>query len=584
MADDSAFQAEAPRGLPTPEPWPPDYKAEFAKRIKRLKSLRANPKGAKEYYRTRPAEFIEHWGMTYDPRNAKDPDKISNMPFVPFERQREFIQFLIGCLDEEADGLVEKCRDMGATWICVALSVWLLLFVDGSAVGWGSRKKELVDRLGDASSIFEKIRIFIRKLPREFLPEGFDYKEHMTFMKVINPETGSSITGEIGDEIGRGGRTTVYFKDESAHYEHPDLIEASLGDNTNVQIDISSVNGLGNVFYRRRKAGKVWGPGEPMAKDRANVFIMDWRDHPAKTQEWYDRRKAKAEREGLYHKFAQEVERNYAASVTGTIIPLQWIQAAVDAHRILGIPDDIAERGPWMGALDVADNQSGEGDLNAMILRKGIVLKWADQWGERDTGVTTRRAIATLRDIVDGPISLQYDSIGVGSGVKSEYNRLRDEQEQGRVKLPRGLRLVAWDAGRAPLNPKSRMLRLANGEPDPESLKNMDFYQNIKAQGWWELRGRFERTYRALNEPGFTWSVEDLISLSSDIPKHVLYQLQEELGQPTYKQSASLLMMVNKTPEGTNSPNLGDSTMMCFWPMPANEQPTAAFGFYGAAA
>jgi hypothetical protein len=52
---------------------------------------------------------------------------------------------------------------------------------------------------------------------------------------------------EAGDNIGRGGRTLVYFKDESAHYEHPDLIEAALGDNTNVQIDISSVNGLGKL-------------------------------------------------------------------------------------------------------------------------------------------------------------------------------------------------------------------------------------------------------------------------------------------------------------------------------------------------
>jgi hypothetical protein len=60
----------------------------------------------------------------------------------------------------------------------------------------------------------------------------------------------STATGEAGDNIGRGGRTLGYFKDESAHYEHRDLIEAALGDNTNVQIDISSVNGLGNVFHR----------------------------------------------------------------------------------------------------------------------------------------------------------------------------------------------------------------------------------------------------------------------------------------------------------------------------------------------
>ena len=27
--------------------------------------------------------------------------------------------------------------------------------------------------------------------------------------------------------IGRGGRKLIYFKDESAHYEHPEMIEAA---------------------------------------------------------------------------------------------------------------------------------------------------------------------------------------------------------------------------------------------------------------------------------------------------------------------------------------------------------------------
>jgi hypothetical protein len=69
---------------------------------------------------------------------------------------------------------------------------------------------------------------------------------HKLYVHHTNPAF--SAGGEAGDNIGRGGRTLVYFKDESAHYEHPDLIEAALGDNTNVQIDISSVNGLGNVL------------------------------------------------------------------------------------------------------------------------------------------------------------------------------------------------------------------------------------------------------------------------------------------------------------------------------------------------
>src|SRR5690606_18584010 len=133
--------------------------------------------------------------------------------------------------------------------------------------------------------------------------------------KLANNDNGATITGESGDNIGRGGRKSRYFKDESAHYERPELIEAALGDNTDVQIDISSVNGLGNVFHRRREAGVLWEPGAKIEPGMTRVFIFDWRDHPEKTQEWYDRRKARAEREGMQHIFAQEVDRNYSAAV-----------------------------------------------------------------------------------------------------------------------------------------------------------------------------------------------------------------------------------------------------------------------------
>ena len=72
------------------------------------------------------------------------------------------------------------------------------------------------------------------------------------------------------------------MKDEAAHYEHPEAIEAALGDNTNVQIDISSVNGAGNVFYRRRMAGEVWAPGKAMPKGKARVFIMGLAGSPGR--------------------------------------------------------------------------------------------------------------------------------------------------------------------------------------------------------------------------------------------------------------------------------------------------------------
>jgi phage terminase large subunit len=52
----------------------------------------------------------------------------TRLPFVLFRRQREFIEFLSACLEAQTSGLCEKARDMGATWLCAAFSVWLWLY------------------------------------------------------------------------------------------------------------------------------------------------------------------------------------------------------------------------------------------------------------------------------------------------------------------------------------------------------------------------------------------------------------------------------------------------------------------------
>ena len=276
----------------------PDYVEVFAWRQRQLLRMKADPvlqAGALAYYADRPVEFIEHWLNTYDPRNA-GTERPASMPFILFQRQRDLIEFVQACLAGEEDGLIEKARDMGATWVACAVSVWLWRFKPGLSIGWGSRKEQLVDRIGDPDSIFEKMRMIIAGMPAMFRPRGYDERVHATHMRIINPENGATITGEAGDNIGRGGRKTLFWKDESAHYERPEKIEAALGDNTRVQMDISSVNGPGNVFHRRREAGTVWTGGD--AAKGTNVFVMDWSDHPEKDQAWFDARKAKAAADG----------------------------------------------------------------------------------------------------------------------------------------------------------------------------------------------------------------------------------------------------------------------------------------------
>lgn len=876
--------------------WPPDYHAEGLRReqlyvayvsICKLDSIDAARAKFHEMYEQDPVAFIQDWCWTYDPRNA-ERDLPVDMPFILFPRQIEFVHWLWDCVKNEDNGLAEKSRDMGATWVCVAFSVWLWLFRKGASIGWGSRKEMLVDHLGDMDSIFEKVRYTIDRVPFFAKPAKFNKRTHLKFMTCINPDNGSAITGEAGDQIGRGGRaqpletqiptpsgwttmggldvgdlvfgadgkptpvlevfpqgieavyrvsfqdgtstecsaghlwrittprmrksrsrerktragnfrkipdfeirtlwellekglrvdrdqteyryqipmtlpvqyddlplpldpyvlgsllgdgtfsqidtnnigfatsdqesldaiqmrlpdgcdivpdgnpysyrlrsgtqgkhiecpmkgairslglsgktapdkfipdaykkssvenrleilrglmdtdgwlarptkpcfcsvskrlisdvseivrslggtttmytnapntrefpggriydcresynlnismptgmnpfkltrkssrykdkkkypvrrtivsveyvgeketkcimvggglyltdefivthnSLLYFLDEAAHLERPESIEAALADNTNVQIAISSVNGTANVFYRKRMGGRV------------NVFVMDWRDHPMKTQEWYDERKTDAEANGLMHVFAQEVDRDYSAAVEGVLIPSKWVHAAIDAHIKLQFePFGAKEAG-----LDVADEG---GDLNSCAVRHGPVMVDLEKWGEGDTAQTTHKGAEVCAR--NGCDFMRFDSVGVGAGVKAEAK-----------KLEASLTAVPFSGGAKVTN------------PDREYVKgkmNKDMFKNLKAQQYWGLRDRFYRTWRMVNGAE-DYDHADLISIPFDLPHR--HELVNELSQPTRSFDNVGRIVVDKKPDGTKSPNLADSVVIAY--------------------
>ncbi|MDB5177527.1 MAG: TerL protein [Candidatus Saccharibacteria bacterium] len=515
----------------------------------------------KQYYKSHPVQFISRWVDTFDPRNAADRTKMTYMPMVLFQRQIDLVQFLWDCLSGEKGGLIEKSRDMGATWVSCGFSIWLLLFMDGASVGWGSRKEILVDRMGDIDSIFEKLRVILRRLPPQFLPEGWDWNKHSNSMRITNVQNGASITGEAGDAIGRGGRKLIYFKDESAHYEHPESIQSALDDNTRVQIDISSVNGLGNVFHRKAEAAYLWEPGCTIPDARTAKFVMDWREHPLKDAKWYAQRKKKATDEGMLVKFYQEVDRNYASSVEGIIIKPEWVDACIDAHLKLGFDDT----GKHVAALDVAD---GGRDRNAWAHRKGVILKKLKAWDGVDTNLTTQEAY-DLAQLIK-PVEINYDCIGIGAGVKGDSNRMVREAADDPVIASRvkGVSFVDWNASARPQNPDDHMIRKEDGTPDTESPLNKDYYQNMKAQGWKQLALRAERTYNAVVN-GKAHYVEDLLSFdSASIGPEYIAILRKELSQPTMGVTTGRsLLIVNKLGEGVRSPNVGDVVMMVYWPV-----------------
>ena len=524
-------------------------------------------KEAVKYYKDpkHAVDFIADWGMIQEPRNPSDTTII---PFQPFQHQYKTIDFILDCYTNRSRGLIEKSRDMGITWICCALSIWFLLFQQGISIGWGSRKESSVDSIGNMDSIFEKMRFFLRNLPSEFIPFQMDLDKDMSFMRIVNKHNDSSITGEVGDNIGRGGRKTLYFKDESAHYLRPEAIEASLTSNTDVQIDLSSVHGTGNVFHRKRMAGEEW-MNKVANRAKTQVLILDWREHPHKTQQWYDEEKERYESEGLGTVFSSEIDRDYSASVLGVVIHQKWITAAI------GLAEDLKIKKNHMlrSGLDVADD-TRHGDKNALChirelenpdnvdkTKQGLEIAFVYEWGERDTVATAK--LANKLCLEESSPKLYYDSVGMGAGIRAQFAEMKRQGERNLVSI------FPWAGSHKVLRPHEflsgtpQTLKNNDGFSAP-GVRNKDYFHNLKAQAWWTVGQMFFRSYQLRQGH----SIEgDFISISKEIKESLQTKIIDELSRPTYKRSISTeKIIIDKSPDDQRSPNIGDSIVIACFP------------------
>jgi hypothetical protein len=502
----------------------PNYSIIFAKRIEMLNKIKNNEIDVnvlRHYYKTHIADFICDWGCTVDFSSAND-ERPATIPFILFKKQKDWVELLIKKWKNQENLLVEKTRQMGMSWLSVATACAICLFYDDVKIGFGSRKEEYVDKRGDSKSLFEKARMFLNLMPQCFL-NGYTEKDSKHMQIRLGT---SAIIGESGESIGRGDTTSIYFVDESAFLEQPQKAEASLSQGTRCRVDISTPNGTANPFYEKRQSGRV------------EVFTFHWRDDPRKSQKWYDEQVAKLDPVTV----AQELDINYSASVEGVVIPSYWVQCAIDAHTKLGI--DVA--GLKYCALDVADEGR---DLNAFAGRKGILLEHLSQWAGKDSDLlATSTTAESLCDEYNYDMMI-YDADGMGAGIKGfmrGINERRNAHQQ--------IQITPFHGGASVINP-NRMIT--------EKWNNKDYFMNYKAQSWWALRLRFEKTYQAIVNSAKI-DPDEIISISSELP--FLDKLMNELSQPTYSRNSAGKMLIDKKPDGTKSPNLADAVMMSFSP------------------
>jgi intein/homing endonuclease len=152
--------------------------------------------------------FINSFCYTFNPKEEPFHFRFKLFPF-----QKRLCHSIYNSIMNKEDLFVEKCREIGVTYVGMAMFLWFWLFQPASNFLIGSRKEDYVDnRRGGTTgnkeeSLFGKIDYMLSRLPTFLLPKGFDVEKHFNYMSLVNPELGNVISGESANpNFSRGSR------------------------------------------------------------------------------------------------------------------------------------------------------------------------------------------------------------------------------------------------------------------------------------------------------------------------------------------------------------------------------------------
>lgn len=198
----------------------------------------------------------------------------SVQPFITWPIQDAAAKEIIDCILNGGRILVDKSRDMGASWLVLAIFTWMFIFARNVNFMLMSYEKELVDNEGDMNALIPKIEFMLEHLPEWMVPPI-----ETTDMKLVradgvrNAITGKATTGKKG----RGGRITAVLLDEAAFILPLRKLWVSLSRSTHCAIAVSTADGA--TYFSKLVR---------MAKSK--VVRLMWWSHPEKGRGRYERK------------------------------------------------------------------------------------------------------------------------------------------------------------------------------------------------------------------------------------------------------------------------------------------------------
>ena len=230
-------------------------------------------------------------------------------------------------------------------------------------------------------------------------------------------------------------------------------------------------------------------------------------------------------------------------SVEDSIIKAEWFDAAIDAHKKLGIKPT--------GAIICSHDPSDLGtDDKGLIIRHGILIKEAKS---RSFGDINEGADWALDAAINAKADLfVWDIVGVGTGLKRQVSQALTGKK---------IDFKMFCSSDDPDNPEKVYEPVE--ETDQKQKKNKDLFFNKRAQFYWMLRDKFYSTYLAVEKKQYI-NPDKLISISSDIED--LRLLRSEVCRiPRIYNTLGKIQIMSKQKMKKlkiQSPNLADSLMM----------------------
>ncbi len=177
---------------------------------------------------------------------------------------------ILWCYEKDKTAVVEKSRDMGASWLFLILEDWLCLFHDDIQVLNISRSADAVDS-ASKNSLFAKIRFM-----HEYLPEWLSGPLKPSSMNFSFRRTNSEITGEASTgRSGAGGRASLVLVDEFSEIKEDVKVRQNTASIAECRIFNGTHLDVGTEFYQLTKTPEI-------------VKIqMHWTRHPRKNKHLY---------------------------------------------------------------------------------------------------------------------------------------------------------------------------------------------------------------------------------------------------------------------------------------------------------